>query len=140
MPTLERIEARKKEAVEKNLSEKAKMVALYLYNRKPEYRSYQGDGYTDYSYVGSNGILVNYTSGGRSSSQVQFNKVTVFLFRYNSCDYGYGVQSYVPGAWEKILDELYVDALSSPRWIEKQKKDGEFQREREVSERAKWGL
>lgn len=137
------INKRKQEAEERRIDIKAHAVACYLgsfrrlYDRK--------DTIVEQYNFRDQDLIIQYESGQifGSDDSSEFSGLEIWylnrtVFRYGSG----GVQSYAPGIWESLLDDLYPKASVKQAEVIVIKKQEEEQKRivAENEQRKKWGL
>ena len=145
------IQERRREAIDKNICEKADVVAKYLgRNNRPMNNVYSflfnEDGIGISIYFHSN---ESYTFCGRPirdgswrETKVSFKKEVVFSEKYGDYTSEQGITTFIPGKWERRLDRLYKKALV----VEEEQIQKQRQRKKDEAvavdqkKRKQWGL
>jgi len=124
------IELRREEASKKDIRGLANYVAVILgAGRSAKKRTYSGDGLeieVESAHVQDYGDLdtIKITSDGK------------MVFEYRTLG---GIEAYVPGEWEKVLDNAYTEAQAcAQRRSEQSEEDEREKTKKELGER--WGL
>ncbi len=150
MSTLQQqIEARKKEAHDKQIEEKARVVARHLgTDHRPfegVFCSYESD---DLSITFQDKHLISSVSIAASGTIITYEGKIVYQCSSERAPgpsgawEEIGITCFIPGKWEKLLEELYQSALPkaeagrTSEYRERKRRD----REAEAKIRAKWGL
>lgn len=146
-----KIEERKQEAIRKKLYERVKFIGEILGDHRKEYMSDDGAFFEDRMHheVNTGTLYIDYNEdihmwGHKDESVLvkENNAKGDFLFRAYFEPNTLEIKVYIPGKWEKKLDELYNKALavSKQRTKEEKEKQRKREAEKEAKKRKKWGL
>jgi len=133
-----KINERRKQAKDKRIREKAAVIAKYLG------KGFETTDESDYTFKGSNfSIKDNYkVYYDHDGPMAGFGTNIYYKGQQVYKEGGGQIDSYIPGDWEKILNQLYTKAEKVMEQKEKEKAAQlkKEQKEEEAGIKAEWGL